>query len=191
MPLDKLVTALVLGLSWERILCCPFLAMSLSLSERGAGFKFLLGRLAGVVLLGVIITLAGKPFPISPRIFDSVFGFFLIGLAVSTLLKSSYPHKQSKISQASLGLGLFRGLLNPGRKIIYLFPLLWGAGIGEGLIVSLIYALSSSIYLLVGFFSAQAVNKIFSHKKTIRISGAVILVLLGIFYIFKALQMGA
>lgn len=183
MSIDKLLAALIMGLSWERVLCCPFLALSLSLSGRGAGVKFLLGRLLGIVILGLIVTLVGLPFHISPRIVDSIFGIFLIGLSIRTFFEGKHKNSPQRLSQVGFGLGLFRGFLNPGRKIICLFPLLWGAGIFEGGIISLVYALSSSFYLLVGFFSAEVINKLVSYKKIIRISGAVILFILGVFYI--------
>ncbi len=188
MSLEKLFTALILGLSWERILCCPFIALSLSLSDRWAGLRFILGRLAGICLLGSIISLVGVPFRISPVILDSAFGLFLIFLGINTFLKTGHKSGQKQFSRAGFGLGIFRGSLNPGRKIIYLLPLLWGVGVLEGLAISLAYALSSSVYLLIGFFSAELLNKIVSHQKAIKFFGGIILVILGIFYFIKALQ---
>jgi threonine/homoserine/homoserine lactone efflux protein len=160
--------------------------MSLSLSDRWQGLKFVLGRLLGISILGLLVSLVGIPFHISGRVINLIFGLFLLGLGVSVGLKSQHKIPQRKFSHAGFGLGLFRGFLNPGRKIISLFPLLWGVRVSEGLAISLAYALSSSVYLLIGFFSAEILNKISKYQKQIKIIGAIILILLGIFYVFKA-----
>lgn len=188
MPLDKIFTALILGLSWERMLYCPFLALSLSLSSRWQGLRFVLGRLLGICLLGLMVTMFGLPFNISPRLIDGAFGLFLFGLGIITFFKSEHKNPQKRFSHTGFGLGLFRGFLNPGRKIICLLPLLWGVKILDGLVLSLTYALSSSIYLLIGFFSAEILNKIFAYQKKIKITGAIILFLLGAFYIWRAFR---
>lgn len=190
MPLEKISTALVLGLSAERLLLCPFLAMSLSLSDRWGGLKFVLGRLIGITVLGVIVSLVGIPFNIPSNIIDGIFGLFLIALALSTFLRSRHINRQKDISNAGFGLGMFRGLLNPGRKIIMLLPLLWGVSPVEGLAISLAYALSSSIYLLLGFFSAELLNRVSSYQKQIKFIAAIILISLGIFYLGKYFHSG-
>ena len=191
MPLEKLFTAFILGLSWDRILVCPFLALGLSLSDRWAGLRFVSGRLLGISLLGLIITLVGLPFKLSPKILDGIFGLFLGGLGISVLFKSEHKNPRRQFSHAGFGLGLFRGLLNPGRKIVYLLPLLWGTRLIEGFIISLVYALSSSAYLLIGFFSAEVLNKFFSYRRLIKMVGGTILILLGFYYILKVLFMKA
>ncbi|MBU1998340.1 MAG: hypothetical protein ABIG46_06460 [Candidatus Omnitrophota bacterium] len=188
MLLEKISTALILGLSAERILLCPFMAMGLSLSDRGGGLKFILGRLAGISLLGLFISIIGVPFNIPPYILDGVFGLFLLGLGVNALLKSKHQLKQKKFSNAGFSLGLFRGMLNPGRKLVYLLPLLWGIRVVDGLAVSLAYGLSSSVYLLLGFFSAELLNRVSAYQKQIKLAGAIILLFLGGFYIFKFFQ---
>ncbi len=194
MPLDKIMTAVILGLSWERILCCPFIALSLSLSDRWAGLRFISGRLTGICLLGIVISAVGLPFQIPPLVLDGVFGLFLLILGISTYFTTGHKQNgkgQRRFAQAGFALGMFRGLLNPGRKIVYLLPLLWGVSILEGLAISLVYAVSSSVYLLIGFFSAELVNRLSNHRKTIKIVGAVTLGLLGVFYLFKAFKGGS
>lgn len=186
MPLEKIFTALFLGLSAERLLVCPFLALSFSLSDRWAGLKFILGRLIGLSLLGAVISAIGLPFQIPPRFIDGLFGGFLLVTGIGIFFKSEHKNAEKKMSLAGFWLGLFRGLLNPGRKIAYLLPLLWGVSLPEGLAISLAYGLSSSLYLLLGFFSAELLHKLAAHRRKIRLIGAGIIVALGLYYLFKA-----
>ena len=179
---ERLLTALVLGLSMERVLCCPFVAMSLSLSDRWAGMRFVLGRLVGICTLGTTISLVGLPFAISPLVLDVVFGVSLVAMGVVTFFQTSHKGRGRKLSHAGFALGLFRGMLNPGRKIAYLVPLLWGVSGLEGMAISLAYAVTSSLYLLVGFFSAEVLTRVVPYQKAIRIGGGVFLVVLGIYF---------
>jgi hypothetical protein len=195
MQVEKIVTALLLGLSWERILCCPFIALSLSLSDRWAGLRFITGRLSGICVLGIVVSVIGLPFQISSFMIDGIFSVFLLFLSVKTFLLSGHQanHKGNKgrFSQAGFVLGIFRGFLNPGRKIVYLLPLLWGVSVVEGLIISLVYAVSSSCYLLIGFFSAELVNRIAHYRKGIKIAGGITLGILGFYYLYKTFQGGS
>lgn len=178
---ERLLTALVLGLSMERVLCCPFVAMSLSLSDRWAGLRFVLGRLVGICALGTTFSLVGLPFTISPLVLDLIFGISLVVMGAVTLFRTSHKGRGRRLSHAGFALGLFRGMLNPGRKMVYLVPLLWGVQVFEGMTISLAYALTSSVYLLIGFFSAEALSRVVPYQKGMRIGGGLLLVLLGIY----------
>ena len=182
MLMERILPALVLGLSMERVLCCPFVAMSLSLSDRWAGMRFVLGRLVGICALGTTISLVGLPFTISPLVLDVVFGVSLVAMGVVTLFQTSHKGRGRKLSHAGFALGLFRGMLNPGRKMVYLVPLLWGVHVFEGMTISLAYALTSSVYLLIGFFSAEALSRVVPYQKGMRIGGGLLLVFLGIYF---------
>jgi hypothetical protein len=156
--------------------------MSLSLSDRWAGMRFVLGRLVGICTLGTTISLVGLPFAISPLVLDVVFGVSLVAMGVVTFFQTSHKGRGRKLSHAGFALGLFRGMLNPGRKIAYLVPLLWGVGGLEGMAISLAYAVTSSLYLLVGFFSAEVLTRVVPYQKAIRIGGGVFLVVLGVYF---------
>ena len=179
---ERLLTALVLGLSLERVLCCPFVAMSLSLSDRWAGLRFVVGRAAGICALGTTISVMGLPFQMSPFVLDVIFGLSLVGMGVFTFFRTSHKGRGRKLSHAGFALGMFRGMLNPGRKIAYLVPLLWGVSGIEGMAISLAYAVTSSVYLLIGFFSAEALSRVVPYQKAMRIGGGVFLVLLGVYF---------
>lgn len=184
--IDKALIALALGFSLERLFTCPFLAMSLSLTDRWAGLKFILGRIIGIVGLGILITIISIPLNIPYKLFDAIFGLFLVVMGIEVILFAKKMRRQhSQFGHASFGLGLFRGLLNPGRKIVYLFPLLIGANLIQGIIISFFYALGSSILLAVGFLSSEILNRFFYRQNLFRLTGGVILMLLGFYYFIK------
>jgi len=186
--MERIFTALVLGLSAEGLFMCPFLAFGLTLSDRYAGLRFLLGRLAGLVIFGLIVGLLGRSLRIDKRIVNLLFGSIVILLGVYSFLtaKEHGGHKSVIHGRAGFGIGLFRGMLNPGRKYIYLVPLILGAGVVQGMIVSFAYALSSSVYLLLGFISAGFLEKVSPHRHAIKKAGGVVLIIMGLLYIYKA-----
>lgn len=203
--MDTLLTVIVLGLSVEGLVLCPFFAFGLSLTDRLAGLRFLLGRLIGLVCFGVVVSLLGGTVRFDERIANFVFGLSIIVLGLIRVenfwetelgwklleLKSRLGLKRrcrgpGNRDKAGFWLGLFRGLCNPGRKYIYLAPLLLDLGIFKGLAVSFVYGVSSSIYLLLGFISARFVNRMLPHKRRLSIIGGVILISLGSYYVWKS-----
>jgi len=186
--MERILTALVIGLSAEGLFICPFLAFGLTLSDRYAGLKFLLGRLAGLVIFGLIVGLLGRSLRIDKRIVNLLFGSIVILLGVYSFLtaKEHGGHKSVIHGRAGFGIGLFRGMLNPGRKYIYLVPLILGTKLFQGMLVSLAYALSSSVYLSLGFVSAGLLERVAPHRRFIKKVGGAILVVMGALYIYKA-----
>ncbi|MDD3089338.1 MAG: hypothetical protein PHT95_05285, partial [Candidatus Omnitrophica bacterium] len=67
-----------------------------------------------------------------------------------------------------------------------LVPLILGTKLFQGMLVSLAYALSSSVYLSLGFVSAGLLERVAPHRHIIKRAGGVILVLIGALYIYKA-----
>jgi hypothetical protein len=186
---DTLLTVLILGLSVEGLVLCPFLAFGLSLADRLAGVRFLLGRLLGLVCFGVAVCLLGKEVHIDERLMNLVFGvtIILLGLYRAIVWEEGvlwWKIREYKVrlgiksrcggsgsqSRAGFGLGLFRGLFNPGRKNLYLAPFLLDLGVFKGLAISFVYGLSSSVYLIVGFVSAGFINKMVRHKQGIEVT---------------------
>jgi len=172
----------------DRIFMCSFLSFGLALSGKKAAIGFLLGRFLGLVLLGFLFTLVGfKFFPIPHKYLHIIFGVFIIVLGAMMLLRKP-GHKHNKLNnKIGFGLGLFRGALNPGRKLFVLFPLLIGVSIPKGLLISATYALSSSVYLVLGIIGGAALTRVFAYRRVITLVGAVILIGLGLFYISRGL----
>jgi hypothetical protein len=184
--MEGMLTALILGLSPERFFMCPCLTLGLALSERTVAVRFLLGRITGIITLGCLFTLAGfKSFPIDKYIINIFFGVLVIIFGVSIFLRKPHEPNHKLNSSSGFGLGLYRGLLIPGKKMILLLPLLVGVNVFNGLFISAVYAVSSSFYLLLGFWGGDILNRAVPYRKVIKISGAVILITLGIFYLAK------
>ncbi len=191
--MENILTALVLGLSAENLLVCPFfnpfVTFGLTLSERLAGLKFLLGRLLGLLIFGILISLLGRSLRIDIRAINLIFGISILLLGINIIFrKNAECHSRQKqmVGAVGFGLGLLRGMLNPGRKCVYLVPLIMGAGILKSMIVSFAYGLSSSVYLIIGLLSAGLVRKIVPYRHFIRTMGGAILIIIGIFYLYKA-----
>jgi cytochrome c biogenesis protein CcdA len=201
---DTLLTVFILGLSVEGLVLCPFFAFGLSLSDKQAGLRFLLGRLIGLICFGVLVSLLGKAVHIDERVLNLIFGLSIIALGLYRCInledtelgwklrvlkvrlgfKSKCSGKGKQV-QAGLGLGLFRGLCNPGRKYLYLAPFLLDLGVFKGLAVSFVYGVSSSVYLLLGFISAGAINRMVPHKKQLTVFGGIVLLMVGGYYAWK------
>jgi cytochrome c biogenesis protein CcdA len=203
--MDTLLTVIVLGLSVEGLVLCPFFAFGLSLTDRMAGLRFLLGRLTGLVCFGVVISLLGRTVHVDERITNLLFGLSIIVLGLirsANLGETELGWKLLELKtrlglrkrcrgpgnrdRAGFWLGLFRGLCNPGRKYIYLAPFLLDLGVFRGLAVSFVYGISSSFYLLLGFISADFINRMLPHKRRLSSVGGVILISLGSYYIWKS-----
>lgn len=191
--MDRIFSALVLGFSAERLLVCPFfnpfVAFGLTLTDRFAGLKFLLGKLLGLVIFGIIFGLIGYSLRIDIKIVNLVFGILATSLGAGIIWRKkgdSHSEKRRIEGKVGFGLGLIRGMLNPGRKYIYLVPLLLGAGPLKGALISFAYGLSSSIFLFMALVSAAALQKIIPYKHTMKIIGGLILMFIGVFYIYIA-----
>jgi len=203
--MDILLTVMILGLSVEGLVLCPVFAFGLSLSDRLSGLRFLLGRLIGLICFGVIVSLLGRAVHIDERIMNLIFGISIIALGLyrsvnldgtglkcrirkfqrSLGIKSSCSGMR-KPDKAGFGLGLFRGLCNPGRKYLYLAPFLLDLGVFKGLAVSFVYAVSSSVYLIIGFISAEFITRLLPYRQKLSLIGGIILVMVGGYYIWKA-----
>jgi cytochrome c biogenesis protein CcdA len=202
---DTVVTVMILGLSVEGLVLCPFFAFGLSLADRLASLRFLVGRLLGLVCFGVVVCLLGKAVHVDERVMNLTFGvtIILVGMYRAVVVEGgnlwwriracrvrlgirSRCGGSGQQLKAGFGLGLFRGLFNPGRKYLYLAPILLDLGVFKGLAISFVYGVSSSVYLVLGFVSAGFVNKMVRHKQHLSVWGGIILVLVGGYYVVKA-----
>ncbi len=190
--MNALLTVTLLGLSAEGLVMCPFFAFGLSLADRHAALRFLSGRIVGLILFGAVMAAIGRFITIPEALVNIVFGVTLVGLGIYRIIKSR-PQLEfltktkargplglgcgnSVSRKIGFGLGVYRGLLNPGRKYAYLAPLVMRVGVMKSLALSCAFGLSSSVYLVVGFLSAGALETLVPHKRAIG---------LGLFYGYK------
>jgi len=202
---NAIITAGLLGLSVDGLVLCPFFAFGLSLSDRYAALRFLWGRIFGLVLFGIAVTQLGRVLPIRESFVNIAFGAVLFALGVQRIISSRSRLKfltkrrpggplglgcgKSGSRKIGFGLGLLRGFLNPGRKYIYLAPLLLSVGLLKGVALSFAFSVTSSTYLIIGFLSAGLLEKLTPHKRLIGLSGGMVLSLLGIIYSFRGITM--
>ncbi|MEW5761259.1 MAG: hypothetical protein AB1779_10900, partial [Candidatus Thermoplasmatota archaeon] len=210
--LDRILTALVVGLSPGGSLMCGLFSFGMSSADRKAGIFFILGRVVGTVIIGAAISIIGYGLYTSKgavQIIDLVFGVLSIGFGIAMLfgekIKNLFIHGEkdkclhkgqrrckrlhnAKIPEKKtifgLGFGLVRGA-TPCLKIIILFPLLITMDIFNGFLMVLIFALSSSIYAVLGFLSADIFKRIIKRERAMVYVGAVILILVGVYYIIN------
>lgn len=83
-------------------------------------------------------------------------------------------------------LGLFRGA-TPCLKIFILAPLLIIVDLQLAFMMILVFALASTIYPIIGFLSASVLMNFRKYEAYVRVTGAVVLISIGIFTIVKYL----
>ncbi len=204
--MEPLLTVALLGLSAEGLAICPFFAFGMGLSDRRTGVLFLSGRIVGLLCFGIVITIIGKSLLIQDRFVNIIFGASVIALGMHRMVKANRFHgfgtKNGAMTQRGhggcgrhghginkigFGLGLFRGFLIPGKKYIFLAPLLISAGLVKGLALSFTFGVTSSFYLILGFASAGIMQKLVPHKRAIGSLGAILLIVIGLVYGFRGI----
>ena len=217
--MERIIAAAILGLSVDRLFTCPAFVLGLSLSNKRLALQFISGRLIGLVIFGITISLFGNFLPkilpiVSTQTTNFVFGAFSIFLGLKIIIfdlrkkpvkkdVSSSSEKKTGNKHAGcdiecdnechsrcgnclgFGLGIFRGLLNPCRKVIILVPIILGVSWLKGALISLAYGLSSSVYFLIAFLSAAAIGRLSKKKKQLQVFGGVSLILVGVVYLLK------
>ncbi|MDG6225878.1 MAG: hypothetical protein QCI82_10245 [Candidatus Thermoplasmatota archaeon] len=88
------------------------------------------------------------------------------------------------LSMGTFGLGLLRGL-TPCVKILFLTPLLITSSIIESLFILIAFAVTSSIYSVIGFMSAELFRRFSRFQNEIRIAGSIMVLLIGMYYLVK------
>lgn len=84
-------------------------------------------------------------------------------------------------------LGALRGA-TPCAKIVVLTPLLVAVGFPQSLLLVAVYASASTVYPIIGYLSADILSKFERYQWAIKILGALILITIGAYTIFKVLM---
>jgi cytochrome c biogenesis protein CcdA len=186
------------------------------------GIYFILGRIVGLVFLGLAIAtfsfFADLPplyFVVAFGILSIVFGFIVIAqvtgyseqiVRILPWKKSSgvsddcKPHGKKHFKKALkegqkarkfknsyvFGLGIARGA-TPCLKIMILVPLLVAVDIYLALAMILVYALTSTIYPVIGFLSGNLLRSAEKHALYVKVSAALLLVAIGVYSIINVL----
>ncbi len=83
-------------------------------------------------------------------------------------------------------LGIIRGA-TPCAKMLVLAPLLISVDFGFALALVLVFALTSTIYPIIGFLSGNIIRQSRRHIIYIRVSAALLMIVLGLYFIINAL----
>lgn len=204
--MEKIIIAAIVGLSLTNLGVCIFTSFGISSMNRKTGVFFILGRILGICTIGIIIGYIGINFVDSRRLLAMIFGImsliFGIGIIYKRKVKQIFGLKHSHIScnhknknfkdrskTVGFGLGAFRGA-TPCLKIIILVPLLINSKFIEIVMMMIVFAIASSVYPIIGFLFADTLKKFVSKKRKIELMGAIILIIIGIYYIFKYFSIG-
>jgi|GEM_PF-4151228 len=181
--MKDLLTAALVGLSISDFWFCSLYSFSVGVINKWAALEFIIGRMLGLCLLGVWIGILGCSFPISPKLLKLIFGIITLIFGIWTILRK---RKESPKGNIGFGLGFLRGA-TPCFKLFLIVPLILTSNLFNNLLLVLVYAISSSVYPVIGFLSANLAGRVFSHRKTFKMANSVVLILVGIYYIFKFL----
>jgi len=84
-------------------------------------------------------------------------------------------------------LGVLRGA-TPCAKVIVLAPLLVAVGFPFSLLLILVYALTSTIYPIIGYLSAELLSRFEKYRFALKLLGALILISIGIYTIINVVM---
>ncbi len=182
---EKIITAALVGISLDRLLRCSFFVFGLASIDKIVAIRFIIGRIGGFLLLGLLMGSLGSIFHISGRILNFILGVIVLGFGLWSIIRTESKVKELTRKKVGFGLGFFKAIM-PGPKVAILLPLVWGSNITTSILICVVYALTSSLYLLIAFLSANVLTKIIQRKKIVKVVGGSILIGMGIYYIIKS-----
>ncbi|UCD91998.1 MAG: hypothetical protein JSV43_07150 [Methanobacteriota archaeon] len=223
-----MIAAASVGISFGSAWLCALVSFGVASEDRIRGLNFILGRIVGLVFLGLVIATLGFFADIPPLYFviifgilSILFGFIVISqvtglggrIAGAFRLKKEpvegnpghahNPGKHHKKGECKGGmkeghkmrkfknsyvfaLGVARGA-TPCLKIMVLVPLLVSVDILLALAMILVYALTSTIYPVIGFLSGSLIRSVEKHATYVKVAAALILVAVGVYSIINVL----
>jgi hypothetical protein len=100
--------------------------------------------------------------------------------------------KKHRVPEKKYGLilGVLRGA-TPCAKIIVLSPLLVAVGFPQALLLILVYAAASTVYPVIGYLSADMLSKFEKYQVHLKITGAVVLIIIGAYSIVNVILWNA
>jgi len=224
----ELLAAAAVGLSFSNAWLC----MGLSFGTRGrsarTGTRFILGRLLGLVIIGLLISLVGAVMDIPPLYFVAIFGagsvlfglLMLVGLLggpgpVKRRIRHALGLQRAGLAGGREGghcpeganeargreggtenvgnggatgrlgdrgaflLGVMRGA-TPCLKLMVLAPLLIAVGPLPAVALTVVYAVASTAYPLIGFLLAASLSYT-RYERPLRVAGAGLLMVIGVY----------
>jgi cytochrome c biogenesis protein CcdA len=227
-----LIAAASVGISLGGAWLCALVSFGVASEDKVRGLNFILGRIVGLVILGLAVATLGFFADLPPLYFviafgvlsvlfgfiviaqvtgfgDRIAGFFRPKKSLAEGNPSSNPnpgpnpgrhhgngkcgkgpkegHKMRKFKNSYVfALGVARGA-TPCLKIMVLVPLLVAVDIYLALAMILVYALTSTIYPVIGYLSGNLLRSVEKHAKYVKVAAAIVLVSVGIYSIINVL----
>lgn len=185
--MESFISAAIVGLSVSNFWLCGLYAFSMGSADPKAALKFILGRILGLLFIGIWLGLIGRNLHITAWQMDIVFGAISIPFGLYMIFKKGVGRIEAMASQgAGFTVGLIRGA-TPCMKVLVITPLLAEGGFLRGLAIMTTYSLASSLYPILGFGFATFLGRFYAQRRLIKISGGLVIIILGLYYIFKRL----
>jgi cytochrome c biogenesis protein CcdA len=215
-----LIAAAGVGVSFGGAWLCALVSFGVTSEDKVRGMYFILGRIVGLVFLGLAIATFSFFADLPPLYFVVAFGVLsiLFGVIViaqvtgfSERFEGIWPWKRSRgmgnpgkhhgkkhfkkaLKEGAkarkfknsyvFGLGVARGA-TPCLKILILVPLLVAVDIYLALAMILVYALTSTIYPVIGFLSGSILQSVEKHALYVKLGAALVLVAVGVYSIIN------
>jgi len=191
---------------------CTLVSIGCTADEERSGLNFIVGRFIGIMIIGMVIASIGAFVELEPIYFVVVFGVITIALGTVLILKAmgvemrfpgpgkehhgpgdgsgpggqGCPKRRFMRHRQSFAVGLFRGA-TPCLKIMVLAPLLVSVDLPLALAMVVVFALTSTVYPLMGFLFGSWLRRFERYRTHLRVAGALILILVGIYSIANEL----
>lgn len=193
--MENIITAALIGLALSPSWLCGFFSFSMASIHRHAAANFIVGRIFGLCFLALLIGIIGSNIPISPKIMHVAFGVLsvIFGVWIVFLERASNAHacglpnnnsNNPKMNKLGFGMGFSRGA-TPCVKVLPVILLFVGLDTINAAAIILIFALTSTIYPIIGFISANMFKDILSKRSEVKWLSAAVMIIIGIYYIIK------
>ena len=185
--MEKYISAAIVGLSVSNFWLCGLYACSLGAADPGAAVRFIIGRILGLLFIGIWIGLLGRTLAISPWQMDILFGIISVLFGFYMIFKKGVGRADALTAQGTgFGVGFIRGA-TPCIKVLVMTPLLSEDSLLGGLGLMMAYAMASSIYPIVGFGFSTIIGRLYGKRRLIKNAGGGVMILIGLYYILKRL----
>lgn len=196
--MENIITAALIGLALSPSWLCGFFSFSMASIHRRAAANFIVGRIFGLCFLALLIGIIGSNIPISPKVMHVAFGFLsvIFGVWIVFLERANNAHacglpdnnnncnNNLKMNKLGFYMGLSRGA-TPCVKVLPVILLFVGLNPLNAAAIILIFALTSTIYPIIGFISANVFKDILSKRSEVKWLSAAVMIIIGIYYIIK------
>lgn len=183
--MESYISAALVALSVSNFWLCGIYACGIGAADPKVALEFIIGRILGLLFIGVWLGLLGRTLSITLLQMDIAFGVVSILFGIYMIFKKGIGHMEALAAQGTgFTVGFIRGA-TPCMRVLVLTPLLAEGSVLRGVGIMITYALASSIYPILGFGFATLVGRLYARRRLIKTAGGVAMILMGLYYILK------